>query len=68
MSLSVPDWRETAPSRFPDNNDLGGFAFEFLRRNPDYVQACAKPRERKGPAERKEVDPAARRWGLRFSD
>lgn len=55
------DWR--ADNRVPEDLDIPGFAFEFLRRNRDY----ARDFRRFGRERRKDVaDHLAPRWGLRF--
>ena len=51
-----------------DDLDFAGFAQEFLRRNPAYVddyRMAERPIEDGGPDAEREV--MARRWGLCFS-
>ena len=48
--------------------DAPGFAWEFLRRNPDFQQDRRKLERaaRQGALNQAEVDAFARRWGVRF--
>lgn len=62
------DWRSTAP--YDDNRklDAPGFAFEFLRRNAEFVkdhQRLVRLASRNALS-RKSRDAFAQRWGLRF--
>ena len=60
------DWREDDPARISDDLDLGGYAFEFLRRNPDYVRDYRQLGQCDDSTRRKEGPGIARQWGLRF--
>lgn len=62
------DWQSTAPYDDKRKLDAPGFAFEFLRRNAEFV----KDHERlvrlagRNILSRKSRETFARRWGLRF--
>lgn len=64
------DWRSTAPYDDKRELDAPGLAFEFLRRNAEFV----KDHERlarlasRNALSRKSRDIFARRWGLRFRE
>ncbi len=64
------DWRSTAPYDDKRKLDAPGFAFEFLRRNAEFV----KDHERlvrlagRNVLSRKSRENFARRWGLRFRE
>jgi hypothetical protein len=64
------DWRSTAPYDDKRKLDASGFAFEFLRRNAEFV----KDHERlvrlagRNVLSRKSRESFARRWGLRFRE
>ena len=62
---SAPDWRSPAAYAYLTDLDLAGFAWEFLRRNPDYRRnfrsVVGKPRSHTKLAQR-----SMTRWGLRF--
>ncbi|MFC3670146.1 transcriptional regulator domain-containing protein [Novosphingobium pokkalii] len=62
------DRREDDPSRFAEQFDLSGIAFEFLRRNPEYQSDYAAARADPGSTRPEEGARAAARWGLRFPD
>jgi hypothetical protein len=71
---SVPDWRDPEQYRHLLDLDRAGWAWEWLRRNPDYIgtvpELPATELERKGAAELA-VIPAANaeespHWGLTF--
>ncbi len=62
------DWRSTAPYDDKRKLDAPGFAFEFLRRNADFVrdhQRLVRLASRNALS-RKSREAFARRWGLRF--
>ena len=62
---SVPDWRSPAAYAYLNDLDLAGFAWEFLRRNPDYRRnfrsIVGKPKSHTQFAQR-----SVTHWGLRF--
>jgi hypothetical protein len=64
------DWRSTAPYDDKRKLDAPGFAFEFLRRNAEFV----KDHERlarlasRNALSRKSRETFARRWGVRFRE
>ncbi len=68
--MSRADWR--SPEAYEDllSLDTPGFAWEFLRRNADFIKdhsrlARAARRRTLTP---KEVEAFARRWGVRFRE
>src|ERR1700729_124351 len=66
--MSRADWR--TPSAYEElrSLDAPGFAWEYLRRNPDFQQERRKLEQanRRGALNQTEVDAFARRWGVRF--
>jgi hypothetical protein len=48
--------------------DAPGFAYEYLKRNPDFLEDQKRLEEaaRNGSLVSAEADTFARRWGLRF--
>ena len=62
---SVPDWRSPAAYAYLNDLDLAGFAWEFLRRNPDYRRnfrsVVGKPKPQTQLVQR-----PVTHWGLRF--
>lgn len=58
----VDDGRASNAAPISEELDLPGFAFEFLRRNPDYAREASSQLAAHG----EEGDDLARRWGLRF--
>ena len=62
---SVPDWRSPAAYAYLNDLDLAGFAWEFLRRNPDYRRnfrsVVGKPKRQTQLAQQ-----SVTHWGLRF--
>ena len=58
---SAPDWRSASAYAHAYEFDLREFAWEYLRRNPDYRQDYRAAVRRNGRIERLAV-----RWGLRF--
>jgi hypothetical protein len=62
---SVPDWRSPAAYAYLNDLDPAGFAWEFLRRNPDYRRnfrgVVDKPKREKQFAQQ-----SMTHWGLRF--
>ena len=63
-----PDWRLQQTERALNRLERQGFAWEFLRRNPDYRSEYDRLRgtlaTRPGASQRS----AALQWGLRFPD
>lgn len=62
-----PDWRLQQTERALNQLERQGFAWEFLRRNPDYRREY--DRLRSTPASRRDVSllrSAPQQWGLRF--
>jgi hypothetical protein len=62
--MSGRDWRSEDAHRDLDELNLRGLAWEYLRRNPDYIQDYRSIATASdiGP----EVGETARTWGLRF--
>ena len=62
---SVPDWRSPAAYAYLNDLDPAGFAWEFLRRNPDYRRNFrnigGKPKRQTQLAQQ-----PVTHWGLRF--
>jgi hypothetical protein len=60
-----PDWRSSSTAEALNQLDRAGFAWEFLRRNPDYRRDYSNL-----PPEAEETNPASIatgvRWGLCF--
>ena len=65
MSASVSDWRDPDSYSYTASLTRTGWAWEFLRRNPDFQAACAM---RGAPSEGKEVPerPDLKPWGICF--
>ena len=61
------DWRSPETYRPIQDVNAAGFAWEFLRRNPDYRRDVRK-RSDKLPATSTRADAQARHWGLPFRD
>ena len=66
--MSRADWR--SPDAYDDlrSLDAPGFAWEYLRRNPDFLRERRKLQRaaRRGGLDPSEVDAFSRRWGVRF--
>jgi hypothetical protein len=63
-----PDWRSPAAYEDKRSLDAPGFAFEFLRRNPEFIrhyQLLARA-QRRNTLTPKSRQTFARRWGVRF--
>ena len=62
---SVPDWRSPTDYAYLNDLDPAGFAWEFLRRNPDYRRnfrgGVDKPKR-----EKQSTQQSMTHWGLRF--
>jgi hypothetical protein len=63
-----PDWRLQTTERALNRLERQGFAWEFLRRNPDYRSDYSRLRSTPGsrPSASSPHRSAARKWGLRF--
>ena len=66
--MSRADWRSPGAYEELRSLDAPGFAWEFLRRNPDFQQDRRKLERaaRRGTLNQAEVDAFVRRWGVRF--
>jgi hypothetical protein len=66
--MSHADWRNPSAYEELQSLDAPGFAWEYLRRNPDFQQERRKLERanRRGALNQTEVDAFARRWGVRF--
>ena len=66
--MSRIDWR--SPGAYDDVRSLGapGFAWEFLRRNTDFLKHREQLEQarRRGELDPAEVDAFSRRWDVRF--
>lgn len=60
------DWRDGARYRALLGIDRAGLAWEWLRRDPDYVACAARHRAVAGNPDLIREDPAALPWGLHF--
>ena len=68
--MSHADWRTPGAYEELRSLDAPGFAWEYLRRNPDFQQDRGKLERaaRRGALNQVEVDAFARRWGVRFRE
>jgi len=66
--MNRADWRTPGAYEELRSLDAPGFAWEFLRRNPDFQQDRGKLERaaRRGVLIQAEADAFARRWGVRF--
>lgn len=66
--MSRPDWGAPEAYEHARSLDAPGFAWEYLRRNPEFLQQRRKLEEaaRRGALDPAEVDAFTRRWGVRF--
>jgi hypothetical protein len=66
--MSRADWQSPSPYADLRSLDAPGFAWEYLRRNSDFLRAHRKLERasRQGALDPAEVDAFTRRWGLRF--
>ena len=66
--MSRADWR--LPGEYDDlrSLDAPGFAWEYLRRNPDFIRdrTNLEEAEREGTLSPADEDEFASRWGVRF--
>ena len=62
------DWRSPGAYEELRSLDAPGFAWEYLRRNPDFLRERRKLERaaRRGVLDPAEVDAFSRRWGVRF--
>lgn len=66
--MSRAYWRSPGTYKDIQSLDAPGFAYEYVRRDPDFIEHQDRLRQ---AARRKSLDPVdaeafARRWGLRF--
>jgi hypothetical protein len=66
--MSRADWRTPGAYEELRSLDAPGFAWEYLRRNSDFLQDRRKLERaaRRGALNQAEADAFARRWGVRF--
>lgn len=67
--MPTPFWTSKETLDRLNRLDRPGFAMEFLRRNPEYRNDCARVLNRAGQGKADAVDAQsdfAHRWGLRF--
>lgn len=66
--MSRDDWRDPGAYEWTLTLDAFGFAWEFLRRNPEFVKELRflKRVHRKRPLTQIELELFALRWGVRF--
>ena len=66
--MTPEDWR--SPTRYEDlrSLDAPGFAWEYLRRNPEFQQDRAKleAAARRAVVPEADLEAFAQRWGVRF--
>lgn len=58
------DWRSSATYEYLNELDPAEFAWEYLRRNPEYQRDFRTIRREPGPHD--DAEASARLWGLRF--
>ena len=65
--MSGRNWRDAGAYAELASLDAAGFAWEFLKRNPEFIADLRRLRklERRRPLTRQERDEFARRWGVR---
>ena len=61
------DWRSAAAYDYASDLDAPDFAWEALRRHPDYRRDYERAQEEEALGPPAEVSSLARRWGLTFS-
>ena len=67
--MARADWRSASAYEDLRSLDAPAFAYEFLRRNPDFLSDHSAPARRAGNAstlDADEVEAFAQRWGVRF--
>jgi hypothetical protein len=62
--MSSRDWRSSAAYDDLDEMSLRGLAWEYLRRNPDYVANYHEIATT--PNDTEKIDQVTKSWGLRF--
>jgi hypothetical protein len=62
--MSSRDWRSGAAYDDLEDVSLRGLAWEYLRRNPDYVANYHEITTT--PADTEKIDEVTKSWGLRF--
>lgn len=63
----APDWRSHETERELSRLERQEFAWEFLRRNPDYRRDYTRERSARRSAAASDIErSSAPRWGLRF--
>jgi hypothetical protein len=71
-SCAMPqaDWWSTAPYDDKRELDAPGFAFEFLRRNPEFIRHHRRLERllRRNALAARMRDSYAKRWGVRFQE
>jgi hypothetical protein len=68
--MSHADWRSPAGYEELRSLDAPGFAWEFLRRNPDFERERSNLERaaRQGALNSADADAFGRRWGVQFRD
>lgn len=68
--MSHVDWRSAAAYEDLRSLDAPAFAWEYLRRNANFLQERRRLQRaaRRGALDPVEADAFARRWGLRFRE
>jgi hypothetical protein len=66
--MSRADWESPGPYADLRSLDAPGFAWEYVRRNPDFQRAHRKLERtsRRDALDPAEVDAFTRHWGVRF--
>ena len=67
-AMNRPDWRDPAAYENLRSLDAPGFAWEYLRRNPEFQQEHERLKRSAGRGSPKpaEMEAFTRRWGCRF--
>ncbi len=63
--MRVSDWRSAEAYDYLSDLSASEFAWEFLRRNPDYIKEFRDMGRHSGASE---IKVASRYWGLSFRD
>ena len=66
--MAHEDWRDPGAYEWTRSLDAFGFAWEFLRRNPEFVKELRflKRKARRRPLSLTEKELFSLRWGVRF--